>query len=157
MKEGNKKELFELNFKLTKIVEDKDKEIKKLKQMLKIKTEENTQLRSLSQMILDQRSEIEQFFIESLEEAKVESYKRKKEAERKGNYFPNLSKKYEEKVSTGAKNLDIKDLSPEDKEKVLRLLFSKINENYKPKSYKNVEVITISSSFYFFIININKM
>ena len=37
--------------------------------------------------------------------------------------------------------MDIKDLSPEDKERVLRLLFSKINENYKPKSYKNVDVI----------------
>ena len=98
-------------------------------------------------MILDQRSEIEQFFIESLEEAKAECYKRKKEAERKGNYFPNLSKKYDEKIASGAKNLDIKDLSPEDKEKVLRLLFAKINENYKPKSYKNVEVIL----FLFFV------
>ena len=107
---------------------------------MKIKTDENSQLRSLSQMILDQRSEIEQFFIESLEEAKAECYKRKKEAEKKGNYFPNLSRKYEDKITSGSKNIDIKDLSPEDKEKVLRLLFSKINENYKPKSYKNIDV-----------------
>lgn len=130
-----------MNFKLARLVEDKEKEIKKLKHTLKIKSDENSELRSLSQMILDQRSEIEQFFIESLEEAKAECYKRKKEAERKGNYFPNLSRKYDEKVASGAKKLDIKDLSPEDKEKVLRLLFAKINENYKPKSYKNVEVI----------------
>ena len=122
------------------MVEDKDKEIKKLRTVLKVKSEENSQLKSLSQMILDQRSEIEQFFIESLEEAKAECYKKKKEAERKGNYFPNLSKKYDEKITIGAKNMDIKDLSPEDKERVLRLLFSKINENYKPKSYKNVDV-----------------
>jgi hypothetical protein len=136
-----------LNFKLARLVEDKDKELKKLKQAIKIKSDENSQLRSLSQMILDQRSEIEQFFIESLEEAKAECYKRKKEAERKGNYFPSLSKKYDEKVSSGAKNIDIKDLSSEDKEKVLRLLFAKINENYKPKSYKNVEVNFFNNFF----------
>jgi hypothetical protein len=145
-KEENRKELNDLNFKLGKIIEDKDSEVKKYKNLLMMKSEENLQLRSLSQMILDQRSEIEQFFIESLEEVKAEVYRRKKELERKGSYFPNLSKKYDDKLQlnkenpTQMKKVNIKDLNPEDKEKVLRLVFSKINENYKPKSYKNIDL-----------------
>jgi DNA repair exonuclease SbcCD ATPase subunit len=156
LKEDYKNDLFEMNYKLTKIIEDKDMELKKIKHTLNMKNEENVNLRSLSQIILDQRSEIEQFFIESLEEVKVEVYKRKKAEERRGSYFPNLNKKYEDKsvgvnLNTGGnsisnsnsssrKKINIKELLPEEKEKVLRMLFSKINENYKPKNYKNVDV-----------------
>jgi len=103
-----------------------------LKNQLKLKTDENYNLRLLSQMILDQRSDIEQFFIESLEEVKQEIYKKKKEFQKKSQLFPNLERKYEEKLTVN-KKIDIKDLQPEEKEKVLRYLFAKINENFKPK------------------------
>lgn len=136
----HKQEMHELNFKLSHLIEEKEVELKRLKHTLTLKSEENMQLRSLSQIILDQRSEIEQFFIESLEEVKIEIYKRKKEMERKGHYFPHAMRKYEEKMTAtnSSKKVDIKELMPEDKEKVLRLLFAKINESYKPKSYKNI-------------------
>jgi len=38
------------------------------------------------------------------------------------------------------KKIDIKDLQPEEKEKVLRYLFAKINENFKPKNYRDVQI-----------------
>lgn len=70
---------------------------------------------------------------------KVEIYKKKKELDRKQYFFPAIEKKYEEKILNN-KKIDIKELTPEDKEKVLRLLFAKINENYKPKNYKDFNV-----------------
>jgi hypothetical protein len=70
---------------------------------------------------------------------KQEIYKRKKDNQKRTHLFPNLEKKYEEKIPLN-KKVDIKDLLPEDKEKVLRYLFSKINENFKPKNYKDVNV-----------------
>jgi hypothetical protein len=151
LQDDYKNDLFEMNYKLTKIIEDKDLEMKKIKHTLSMKNEENVNLRSLSQIILDQRSEIEQFFIESLEEVKVEVYKRKKAEQRRDGYFPSLNRKYEDKGvgvnftnsnsnSNSTKKINIKDLLPEEKEKVLRMLFSKINDNYRPKNYKNVDV-----------------
>jgi hypothetical protein len=127
-----------VNEKYTIIVEAKDTEIQRLKNVIKLKTEESNQLRTLSQMILDQRSETEQFFIECLEDVKMEIFKKKKDGENKNSYFNNLSRKYQESLKF-AKNIDIKELTPEDKEKVIRLLFAKINENLKPKSYKEIE------------------
>jgi hypothetical protein len=46
-----------------------------------MKIKESTNFKALCQMILDQRSDIEQFFLESLEQVKEEK-RRKLEAER---------------------------------------------------------------------------
>jgi hypothetical protein len=139
IKEESIRNINDLNEKCTQLLEDKESEINRLKNLVKLKNDENGQLRGLSQMILDQRSETEQFFIECLEEVKLEIFKRKKESENKSSFFSNISRKYQESLKF-AKNIDIKDLSPEDKEKVIRLLFAKINENLKPRSYRDVEV-----------------
>jgi len=136
-KDDFKKEFNEYNFKMQKILSERDEEIQSMRIQLRIKSEENQNLRMLSQMILDQRSETEQFFIESLEEVKQEIYKRKKDNQKRAHLFPNLDKKYEEKSN---KKVDIKDLLPEDKEKVLRHLFAKINENFKPKNYRDINI-----------------
>jgi hypothetical protein len=137
IKDENNAEIKELNQKLGRIIHEKDSEVKRLKKNLDFRINENNEIRSLSQMILDQRSDVEQYFIESLEEVKMEIYKKRKEAQKRKECFPHLKKKYEEKAKHSDK-VDLKDLDPEEKEKVLRLLFAKINENYKPKSYKNM-------------------
>jgi len=85
--EDYKKEFQEYNFKTTKLMKEREDEIHSLKNQLKLKTDENYNLRLLSQMILDQRSDIEQFFIESLEEVKQEIYKKKKEFQKKSQLF----------------------------------------------------------------------
>lgn len=43
---------------MQKILSEKDDEIRSLKNQIKLKSDENTNLRILSQMILDQRSEV---------------------------------------------------------------------------------------------------
>jgi hypothetical protein len=141
------REEFERNFKETSakfenLLLEKESDLKRIKDILYLKNKENLQLRSLSQMILDQRSEVEMFFIESLEEVKMDIYKRKKEIEKKNKSFPSLSKKYQENIPDHGPSykIDIRKLAPEDREKVLRILFGKINENYKPKTYKNFDV-----------------
>jgi hypothetical protein len=143
LREENKTNLIEMKYKMNTFLEDNEYELRKVKNLLQIKNEENIQLRTLSQIILDQRSEIEQFFIESLEEVKMEIYKKRKEMERKGSYFPNLNKRHQDdfNAANSSKKVDIRECKPEEKEKILRLLFSKINDNYKPKSYKNIDVI----------------
>lgn len=135
--EERTKHINDIQAKFKSIIADRNNEVKNYKKTLSTQIEENRKLRALSQMIIDQRSEVEQFFIESLEEVKIEMFKRKKEEERKKNMFPSLRKKYQERIHS--EKVDIKDLTPEEKEKVLRSLFSKINQNFKPKSYKDVQ------------------
>ena len=59
----------------------------------------------------------------------------KKKREDKSDYFPALAAKYKLK---NREKIDIKEMNAEEKEKVLRLLFAKINENYKVQSYKTL-------------------
>ncbi len=90
-------------------------------------------------MILDQRSDVEQFFLEALEQIK-EEIRKKISAEKKQRRFglvegqdpnslsqQNQSKSYADKV-------DLNDLDWEDRERVLRLLFSKMNAGVQPNT-----------------------
>lgn len=118
------------------VIKSNNSELLKYKSDFSLLKQENKKLKALSQMILDQRSEVEMFFIESLEEMKQEIYKKRKQEKRKKTLFPIISKKYENQTEDIAK-ISIKDLSLEDKEKMLKLLFSKINEKVKPRSYND--------------------
>ena len=118
------------------IIKSNTEELHKLKTSNSELKAENKKLKALSQMILDQRSEVEMFFIESLEDVKQELYKKKKQEQRKKSLFPSISNKYSKPIEEMNK-MTIKDLSVEDKEKMLKLLFSKINVNSKPKGYKD--------------------
>ena len=80
-------------------------------------------------MILDQRSDIEQFFLESLEQVKEEK-RRRLEAERVRAQPPNqgMMKFVNDKGVAGEKiTVELSDLDWEDRERILRLLFSKMN------------------------------
>lgn len=57
-KEDFKKEFNEYNFKMQKLISERDDEIQSLRNQLRIKLDENYNLKVLAQMILDQRSEV---------------------------------------------------------------------------------------------------
>jgi len=132
-------------------VEKTDAETNGLRRQLKLKTKELRHIRRLSQMILDQRSEVEQFFVEALEQVKLERAKVVEEERRQarvaaakvlrehaggprshralakassGDLGPGPSAGADDKVY-------LKDLTLEDRERVLRLLFAKINIAHK--------------------------
>lgn len=92
-------------------------------------------------MILDQRSDIEQFFLESLEQVKEEK-RRKLEAARAAQLLKTQNKGGMQSMNDGMMNymqndqaseqlqkitVELSDLDWEDRERILRLLFSKMN------------------------------
>jgi hypothetical protein len=94
-------------------------------------------------MILDQRSDIEQFFLESLEQVKEEK-RRKLEAARaaqlqktnnKGGAMQNMNtdgmmnymQNDQQSEQLQKITVELSDLDWEDRERILRLLFSKMN------------------------------
>lgn len=60
-------------------------------EQIRVKLKEHKNLKALSQMILDQRSDVEQFFLESLEQVKEEA-KRKRAQDKSTNNakFPDI-------------------------------------------------------------------
>lgn len=125
------------------IIKEQKEEVLNFRENLRFKNKELQNVRALSQVILDQRSEMEQFFLEALEQIK-EEIRKKVAFERKQKRANNIptnpggisqigesqqktelpgsdpNKPYGEKV-------DLNDLEWEDRERVLRLLFSKMN------------------------------
>lgn len=73
-----------IKFQNEQIIKEQNEELKSLTESNKLKIKESTNLKALCQMILDQRSDIEQFFLESLEQVKEEK-RRKMEQERNAN------------------------------------------------------------------------
>ncbi|GLE06629.1 hypothetical protein PINS_up016023 [Pythium insidiosum] len=131
-------------------LEEMSLDVEGLRRLVRLKNKELRNLRRLAQTILDQRTEVEVFFLDALEFVKreIEESRRKQreqEMERyhtelhrangmKGNplRFPRLGT-----TANGSENapetrhftekVDIRELSWENKERVLRLLFAKIN------------------------------
>ncbi|CAK9017981.1 Basal body-orientation factor 1 (Coiled-coil domain-containing protein 176) [Durusdinium trenchii] len=141
-------------------IENLQLEVSGLKQLVKLKNKELRNIRGLSQVILDQRTEVEQYFLEALDQVKKEvklqreedmrnsAYEynkqlRKAQASNGGVQFPAIRASTELKpdnpslidhrslgnqlsLQQGVK-IELRDLSWEDRERVLRLLFAKIN------------------------------
>lgn len=102
--------------------------------------------------MLEQRSDIEQFFLEALEQIK-EEIRKKIAIERKQKKFGSvhggsdgITEEMGQKQSAEQKafsdKVDINDLDWEDRERVLRLLFSKMNagvpQNIKKNKQNNI-------------------
>jgi len=122
-----------------------------LRRQLKVKTKELRHIRRLSQMILDQRSEVEQFFIEALEQVKLERAKVLEEERRqakvaaakalrdhaggarsaRGSVEVRAELGVDARPNAMQDKVYLKDLTLEDRERVLRLLFAKINIAHK--------------------------
>ncbi len=123
------------------IIKEQTEEIRTLRESIRLKTKEVKNLKALCQMILDQRSDIEQFFLESLEQVKEEK-RRKIESEegyKQPEFLPlvdgtnsrlkgsSLEKEQVSSQLNEKKQVELNDLDWEDRERVLRLLFSKMN------------------------------
>ncbi|KAJ3224222.1 hypothetical protein HK099_000083 [Clydaea vesicula] len=151
----------------------------KLGENLVKKTAEMKHIKRLAQHILDQRTELEKFFMESLETVKKSSYLDREEERKhamaeynkkirmamigKASEFPTIQsfrQKPPDKMDflnqptapsifadSDGKTLDVSELTWSDKERVLRLLFAKMNGiSYQPINDNNVENASIISS-----------
>lgn len=124
-----------------------------LRQLVKLKNKELRNIKKLAQTILDQRTEVEQYFLEAIEQVKSEIRKHREEkyqqevieykaqfrqaSLKRGTKFPQIrtmAKPMEmvpgaqsELPREPSKKVDLKELTWEDRERVLRLLFAKIN------------------------------
>eukprot|EP00310_Coccolithus_braarudii_P003431 CAMPEP_0183372700 /NCGR_PEP_ID=MMETSP0164_2-20130417/109190_1 /TAXON_ID=221442 /ORGANISM="Coccolithus pelagicus ssp braarudi, Strain PLY182g" /LENGTH=467 /DNA_ID=CAMNT_0025549451 /DNA_START=41 /DNA_END=1444 /DNA_ORIENTATION=- len=107
-----------------------------LRQLVKLKTKELAHVKRLAAVILQKRNDVESFLLESLEHVKGEIARRRIEEERstrsasKGR-LPALGSvpRASNLPHTTEERVDIRDLTWEDRERVLRLLFSKINNS----------------------------
>eukprot|EP01017_Pseudomicrothorax_dubius_P003474 TRINITY_DN10504_c0_g1_i1.p1 TRINITY_DN10504_c0_g1~~TRINITY_DN10504_c0_g1_i1.p1 ORF type:complete len:439 (-),score=135.84 TRINITY_DN10504_c0_g1_i1:162-1478(-) len=142
------KELETVKVDATTRISDLEKEVLKLREYLRVRTKELKTVKALSQMILDQRSDIETFFLEALDQVREEI--KKKHSARKigggGNQplrLPDIAKtsgSYSEVASKlGKEKVDIAELDWEDRERVLRILFSKINSGTHPMPWRDVD------------------
>lgn len=113
-------------------------------------------------MILDQRSDIEQFFLESMEQVKEEK-RRKLEAElaqtqshQAPEFLPLIEpgskfskKNYESQVTSAQQQkvtVELNDLDWADRETVLRLLFSKMNTGDPATNWRDSNQSTTQGS-----------
>ena len=151
MKLEYQSQVSKINEKFTQILQNNENEIQSLKNELINKNKRLMAIQQTSRNAMNSRSDLEVFFIEQLRECKIEIAKKKKlEEERKKNIFPflnmsvssqfnNNSGSTEEDESfflTTAKKVEIKDMEPEYKEKLLRSLLNRLNEQSNNKSFK---------------------
>ena len=136
-----------INDKFTQILQDNENEIQSLKNELNNKNKRLFAIQQTSKDAINARTDLELFFNEQLQECKIEIAKKKKlEEERKKNVFPffNMSVSSQFNNNSGstdddsffittAKKVEIKDIEPEYKEKLLRNLLNKLNDQSNKK------------------------
>eukprot|EP00164_Ancoracysta_twista_P001657 GFYU01002176.1.p1 GENE.GFYU01002176.1~~GFYU01002176.1.p1 ORF type:complete len:499 (+),score=186.02 GFYU01002176.1:200-1696(+) len=131
-----------------KMKQSKDKEEARiessgLRHLVKLRTKELQNIKKLAQVILAQRTDLEDFFLQALDHVKSEVAKRSGSSQRKrakrigggGIKLPKIDDAEledddgaaEAYAANPSETVDIKDLAWEDKERVLRLLFAKMN------------------------------
>ncbi|KAL3669018.1 hypothetical protein V7S43_006304 [Phytophthora oleae] len=130
-------------------------DVEGLRKLLRLKNRELRNLRRLAQTILNQRTDVEQFFLDSLEHVKREIKRERKEKHEREveNYhrevncahgikpslrFPKLTSPNSSLPRNSSapgppqhftEKVDLRQLSWEDRERVLRLVFAKINRS----------------------------
>jgi len=119
-----------------KMIEDQN-EINSLNDELHYLNIENKRLKFLTKEIIEGRNETEIFFLDALNEVKRDLYKLKKEKDKRGSFFPTLKKNYESNLV----KVDIRALTPEMRERILRNLFEKINKGYDESKYRELNNI----------------
>jgi len=117
-------------------VNELESQLQSLRDELKFRVKENRSLKTLSQIILDQRSEIEEFLIETLDHVKEEV--RKQRLSDRKNRLPEIGKtRLDTKPKKTWEKLDFTSLDWDDKEKILRILFSKMNTGLPPSNWRS--------------------
>ena len=118
-------------------IKEQQDEIFSLNEEMTFLNQENRRLKDLTKEIIESRNETEIFFLEALNEAKKDLYKIKKEKDKRGCFFPTLKNYYE----ISHTKVDIRELTPEMRERILRNLFEKINKGYNEKNYRELSNI----------------
>mmetsp|Transcript_19366 Transcript_19366/g.45329 ORF Transcript_19366/g.45329 Transcript_19366/m.45329 type:complete len:477 (+) Transcript_19366:132-1562(+) len=121
-----------------------------LRKVLQVKDKEHKRIKKLASDILNQRTEVEQFFLDALEQVKEEAKRQRlqqvqqqhdsvfmtQDSGARSGRLPDI--KRDEEAHNNAlqmardSKVDIRDLGWEDKERVLRLLFARINQAQMP-------------------------
>ena len=130
LEEEIKNYIKELNARLN----SRQTELNSLNEQMFFLNEENKKLRFLTKEIIEARNETEIFFLDALNDVKLELYKQKKEQSKRDCFFPKLKSFYEK----GIMKLDIRELTPDLREKILRNLFEKINKSYNEKKFREL-------------------
>lgn len=147
-----------LKYQNEQIEQEQEEDILNYKEQIRLKEREIKNVKALWQMILDQRSDVEQFFLEALEQVK-EEVKKRKEQNRESS-LPDINRstsrhsQYQRSensmfgTSRYNQNLKIrlKDLDWEDRERVLRLLFSKMNSGVPWTNWRNPQANVYASA-----------
>mmetsp|Transcript_25164 Transcript_25164/g.44073 ORF Transcript_25164/g.44073 Transcript_25164/m.44073 type:complete len:338 (+) Transcript_25164:153-1166(+) len=117
-----------LSYDVEQKLKEKEDEIESLNLQIKLRSKEIKKIKALAQMILDQRSDVEQFFIDALAQIKEEVGKR-------GKKLPAIGRGQDNRVKLSDK-VDISELDWEDRERVLRLLFARMNTGVPPANWR---------------------
>ena len=148
MKIDYQSKISNINDKFSQLLRDNENEIQSLKNELNNKNKRLYAIQQTSKDAINARTDLEVFFIEQLQECKIEIAKKKKmEEERKKNIFPFLNMSVSSQFNnnsgstmdddsffiTTAKKVEIKDIEPEYKEKLLRSLLNRLNEQNNKK------------------------
>ena len=147
MKYEYQTQMSNINEKFTQILQDNENEIQSLKNDLNNRSKRLMAIQQTSRDAMNARTDLEVFFIEQLQECKIEIAKKKKmEEDRRKNVFPFLNMSVSSQFNnnsgstdddsffiTSAKKVEIKDIEPEYKEKLLRNLLNKLNEKNNKK------------------------
>ena len=150
MKLEYQSQISKINDKFTEILQKNESEITSLRNELNNKNRRLAAIEQTSRNAMNARSDLEVFFTEQLRECKIEIAKKKiMEEERKKNIFPFLNMSISTQLNnnsgstddesffiTTAKKVEIKDIEPEYKEKLLRNLLNRLNEQNNNKSFK---------------------
>lgn len=119
-------------------IDSSQNELNSLNEEISYLNQENKRLKFLTKEIIEARNETEIFFLDALNDVKMELYKQKKEKIKRDCFFPKLKNFYE----TGNEiKVDIRELTPEIREKILRKLFEKINGGYNEQNYNELNYI----------------
>ena len=155
MKDEYQKQVELVNNKFSQILEENALEIQNLRNEIEDRNKRIQIAQLNSKEAINSRSELELFFIDQLKEVRKEIIKkRKRENDKKNCYLPYLSKngsinsrnnndsstltQDDSVYVTSVRKVDIKDMDPESKEKLLRSLLIKINEGGIAKGFKKL-------------------
>ena len=133
MDDDMKQYIDELNQKL----KEQQDDINSMNEEIIYLNQENRRLKFLTREIIQARNETEIFFLDALNEVKKDLYKLKKEKGKRGCFFPTLKNYYD----INNPKVDIRELTPEMRERILRNLFEKINKGYVEKNFRELSNI----------------
>ena len=119
-------------------IESSLNELNSLNEEMSSIKEENKKLKMLSKEIIEARSDTEIFFIDVLNDVKMDLYRQKKEKIRQVSFFPKLKNVYDKGDEV---KVDIRELTPEMREKILRNLFEKINRSHNENNFLDLNNI----------------